>query len=104
MFHRQRECPQRGLLQEVEDVQEFARGPLGSIPGAAQEKTGERQMWHEETIRAQCWGDKQRLLSEACPCGEELGPFRSRVGLVYAEAGEKAPGLVSALSAGWKRD
>lgn len=65
--------PQRGLLGEVGDAQEFARGPLDSIPGAAQEKTRERQMWHEETIRAQCWGDKQQLLSEPVLAGRSLG-------------------------------
>lgn len=30
--------PQRGLLGEAEDAQEFARGPLGNIPGAAKRR------------------------------------------------------------------
>lgn len=30
--------PQRGLLGEAEDAQEFARGSLGSIPGAAKRR------------------------------------------------------------------
>lgn len=54
------------------DAQEFARGPLDSIPGAAQEKTREKQVCPEGKIRS-LTPDKQGLIAEACPCDEELG-------------------------------